>query len=55
MPNEKQALNLLVEHLLGLEHRQFAWIGGDKGMNYNLRRHAGLIEALSQHSLKLAG
>jgi LacI family transcriptional regulator, galactose operon repressor len=54
MPNEKQALNLLVEHLTELGHRQFAWIGGDKGMNYNLRRHAGLMEALNQHSLKLA-
>jgi LacI family transcriptional regulator len=54
MPNEKQALSLLVEHLVGLNHRQFAWLAGDKGLNYNLRRHAGLEEALSQHGLKLA-
>jgi LacI family transcriptional regulator len=54
MPNEKQALRLLVEHLVDLNHRQFAWIGGDKGLHYNLRRHTGLVEALSQHDLKLA-
>ncbi len=54
MPNEKQALGLLVEHLVELRHRQFAWVGGDKGLNYNLRRHTGLIEALSRYGLKLA-
>jgi len=54
MPNEQQALNLLVDHLTGLSHRQFAWVGGDRGLDYNLRRHAGLVEALNQHGLKLA-
>jgi LacI family transcriptional regulator len=54
MPNEKQALDLLVEHLTGLGHRQFAWMGGDKGLHYNLRRHTALVAALSQHGLKLA-
>jgi LacI family transcriptional regulator, galactose operon repressor len=54
MPNEKQALSLLVEHLAGLGHTQFAWLGGDKGLHYNLRRHTGLVEALAQHGLKLA-
>ena len=54
MPNEKQALRLLVEHLTELGHSRFAWIGGDKGLNYNLRRHAGLTMALDQYGLKLA-
>jgi len=54
MPNERQALNLLVQHLVELGHRQFAWMGGDKGLNYNLRRHTALIEVLNQHGLKLA-
>ena len=53
MPNEKQALSLLVEHLAELGHRRFAWIAGDKGLHYNLRRHAGLVEALNQHGLNL--
>lgn len=54
MPNEKQAVSLLVEHLTGLKHRQFAWVAGDKGLQYNLRRHTELVEALSQRDLKLA-
>ncbi|HTS19883.1 MAG TPA: LacI family DNA-binding transcriptional regulator [Verrucomicrobiae bacterium] len=54
MPNEKQALTLLVEHLTGLKHRQFAWIAGDKGLQYGLRRHSELVEALDQHDLKLS-
>ena len=54
MPNEKQALSLLVEHLTELGHRQFAWLGGDRGLTYNLRRHDALIEVLSQHGLKLS-
>jgi len=54
MPNEKQALTLLVEHLTELGHRQFAWIAGDKKLDYNFRRHAALTEALHQHGLELA-
>ena len=54
MPNEKQALQLLVDHLTELGHQQFAWMGGDKGFHYNVRRHAGLLGALGLHSLKLA-
>ncbi len=54
MPNEKQALSLLVDHLTKLGHRHFAWIAGDKGLQYNLRRHSELLEALNQHGLKLA-
>jgi LacI family transcriptional regulator len=52
MPNEKQALSLLVDHLTEWGHRQFAWIGGDRGLNYNLRRHQAFLEALSQHGLE---
>ena len=54
MANEKQALGLLVEHLTELGHRRFAWLAGDKGLHYNLRRHAALVESLSQYGLKLA-
>ncbi len=53
MPNERQAIEQLVAHLYGLGHRRFAWIGGDKGFDYNRRRRAGLIEALALHGLKL--
>lgn len=54
MPNEKQAIEQLVDHLTGRGHRQFAWIGGDKGLDYNLRRRAGLASALEARGLKLA-
>lgn len=54
MPNERQALSLLVDHLTELGHRRFAWLAGDKELHYNLRRHAALVEALNHHDLKLA-
>jgi LacI family transcriptional regulator len=53
MPNETQAVTLLVEHLTGLGHKRFAWLGGDRGLDYNLRRYHGLIAALKQAGLAL--
>lgn len=54
MPNEMQALEQLVSHLTELGHKQFAWIGGDQGLDYNLRRHRALQTALAARNLKLA-
>ena len=54
MPNEKQAVDLLLSHLVDLGHIQFAWIGGDKGRDYNSRRYAALTEALSARRLSLS-
>src|SRR5262245_37026380 len=53
MPNERQAIEQLVSHLADLGHRQSAWIGGEKGLDYNRRRRAGLVEALTSRGLKL--
>lgn len=53
MPNEREAIEQVVGHLVELGHRRFAWIGGDKNLDYNLRRHAGLVEALDARGLKL--
>lgn len=53
MPNEREAVEQLVAHLADLGHRRFAWIGGDKGLDYNLRRHAGLVETLEARGLEL--
>ena len=53
MPNETQAIEQLVSHLTDLGHQRFAWIGGDKGYDYNRRRRAGLMEALAARGLKL--
>lgn len=53
MPNERQAIELLVEHLTSLGHRRFAWIGGDKHLHYNIRRRAALLETLKQRGIAL--
>ena len=53
MPNEKEAIEKLVSHLVDLGHKQFGWVCGDRGLDYNQRRHAGLVDALATHSLKL--
>ncbi len=53
MPNERQAVELLVSHLAELGHRQFAWIGGEQGLNYSLRRFAALEALLQARGLKL--
>jgi LacI family transcriptional regulator len=54
MPNELQAVELLVDHLKGLGHRRFAWIGGDKQLNYNLRRRMALATILQQRGMELS-
>jgi LacI family transcriptional regulator len=54
MPNEKQALELLVTHLTGLGHERFAWIGGNKLLRHNSTRHQALDEALRQRGLGLS-
>lgn len=53
MPNETQAVEQLVAHLTGLGHKQFAWIGGDKGLDYNERRRTCLTESLAARGLDL--
>jgi|YNPMSStandDraft_1061717.scaffolds.fasta_scaffold00887_5 LacI family transcriptional regulator len=53
MPHEAQALELLVQHLRELGHRRFAWLGGDKGMHYNLRRRRAFEESLARAGLKV--
>ena len=54
MPNETQAIEQLVSHLTELGHRQFGWIGGERHLDYNQRRYAGLVEALAARDLKVS-
>lgn len=54
MPHESQSLELLVHHLRELGHRRFAWLGGDKGLDYNLRRRRALEASLAWVGLELA-
>jgi LacI family transcriptional regulator len=54
MPNEKQALELLVAHLTELGHNRFAWLGGNRLLHQNASRRQALDEALRQRGLGLA-
>jgi len=54
MPNERQALELLVGHLAELGHTEVAWLGGNKQLRQNLTRRTALVEALRQRGLNLA-
>ena len=52
--NEPQALESLVEHLHGLGHRRFGWIGGNVGLGRHESRLQALVAALGRRGLKLA-
>jgi LacI family transcriptional regulator len=54
MPNERQALDLLVEHLTKLGHTDIAWLGGNTALRHNATRRAALVQALWQRRLALA-
>jgi LacI family transcriptional regulator len=51
--NESQSLDLLVEHLYGLGHRQFGWLGGNVSLNRHQMRYDALRDALRQRQLTL--
>lgn len=51
--NESQSLDLLVEHLHGLGHRQFGWLGGNVALNRHQMRHDAFRESLRQRQLAL--
>jgi len=49
--NEPQALTQLVEHLHGLGHRRFGWLGGNRGLARHDERHAAFHAALKEADL----
>lgn len=49
--NQTQSANQLVEHLIHLGHRSFAWLGGDEGRSRNRDRKNAVLEALARHGL----
>jgi LacI family transcriptional regulator len=53
LPNEKQALEQLVDHLTKLGHKHFAFLGGNVGLARNQVRAAALKESLSVRNLEL--
>ncbi len=52
--NEPQALESLVEHLHGLGHRHFGWLGGNIGLGRHEARLQAYESALARFDLKLA-
>ncbi len=52
--NEEQAAEQLVQHLVDLGHRSFAWIGGNQGMQRPASRRAALESALRLRNLSLS-
>ncbi|MFZ5495354.1 MAG: LacI family DNA-binding transcriptional regulator [Verrucomicrobiota bacterium] len=51
LPNEAQSLDLLVQHLTGLGHRRFGWIGGLPAYPSHTARFEALQEALAARGL----
>ncbi len=51
--NEPQALEALVQHLHGLGHRRFGWLGGNVGLGRHEARLQALEAALARLQLKL--
>jgi LacI family transcriptional regulator len=49
--NETQSLDLLVEHLAGLGHRRFGWLGGNVSLMRQQMRQEAFREALRQRQL----
>ncbi|MDF7800124.1 LacI family DNA-binding transcriptional regulator [Pontiellaceae bacterium B1224] len=53
LPNEKQALEQLVDHLVKLGHTRFAFLGGNMNLGCNHARLAALRESLATRNLQL--
>lgn len=51
--NEEQAAELLVEHLTNLGHKEFAWLGGNRGMQRSIRRREAAVGALRLRNLTI--
>jgi LacI family transcriptional regulator len=51
--NEEQAAELIVQHLTDLGHREFAWLGGSRGMQRAKRRFEAAMSALRLRNLTM--
>jgi LacI family transcriptional regulator len=51
--NEPQALNQLVQHLVGLGHQHIGWMGGNVGMGRHEMRFQAFKSAMASAGLKL--
>lgn len=53
LPNERQAVEHLVDHLAELGHTRFAWLGGNREMGRNKARREAMAEALHVRGINL--
>jgi LacI family transcriptional regulator len=53
LSNERQSLDLLVQHLFDLGHRQIGWFGGNQGMGRHESRFDAFKQALQLRGLEL--
>lgn len=53
LSNEGESTSLLVDHLCGLGHSTFAWLGGNRYMGRHRDRYRGVVQALRQHQLTI--
>ena len=53
LPNDKQSVSQLVDHLVKLGHTRFAWIGGNSKLRHNQTRFAALKDRLAARGLSL--
>jgi LacI family transcriptional regulator len=51
--NEEQAAEMIVQHLADLGHREFAWLGGSRGMQRAQRRLEATMSALRLRNLTI--
>jgi len=52
-PNENQSLDQIVEHLMELGHKRFAWLGGNQKLGRHQMRLSALRESLTARGLEL--
>jgi len=52
-PNEKESLYQIVEHLVGLGHKRFAWLGGNSQLSRHEMRLQALRDCLSVRGIEL--
>ena len=50
--NESQSLDLLVEHLVGLGHKRFGWIGGNRALQRHEDRYRAFRAALKARDIE---
>lgn len=50
--SEAQSLELLVEHLVGLGHRRFGWLGGNRGLQRHEDRYRAFRGALKSRDIE---